>query len=87
MPDRRRGACAAGKVLSREASERILQAWAMIAFGLLGWSPGDFWRATPFDVSLVLASRQGYLDFWSEEGKPLGRQELAELREKLGTGH
>jgi hypothetical protein len=59
----------------------------MIAFGLLGWRPQDFWRATPFDVALVLVSRQNYVNFRDGGERPLGREEFAELRQKLSRPH
>lgn len=52
---------------------------AMIATGLLGWMPDEFWRATPAELQLALNGRFGV-------SQSLSREELDRLRERLGDG-
>ena len=59
----------------------------MLAFGLLGWMPSEFLAATPWDLALVLQARQRFFDYQAGATRPLDRDGLAGLMEKLGPGH
>lgn len=57
----------------------LARAAATVATGLLGWPPEQFWAATPAELQLAIEGRFG--------GAPaFGRQELEQLRERLGDG-
>ncbi len=57
----------------------VARSAAMVATGLLGWPPEQFWRATPAELQLALEGRFG-------SAPALGRRELEQLRESLGDG-
>lgn len=58
----------------------LVRSAAMIATGVLGWAPADFWRATPAELQLALDGRFGVA------APALGRAELERLQENLGDG-
>ncbi len=60
----------------------VARSAAMVATGLLGWTPEVFWRATPSELQLALNGRFGE----SQGRQALSRQELERLREALGDG-
>lgn len=51
---------------------------AGLATGQLGWTPDQFWNATPAELQCALQGRFGV-----EVPAPLGRAELAELETKV----
>jgi hypothetical protein len=48
-----------------------------LACGSWGWSPEQFWKATPLDVALVLSGAQRL------QGQEFGAEDVAALRELL----
>ncbi|HNJ47458.1 MAG TPA: phage tail assembly chaperone [Novosphingobium sp.] len=48
---------------------------AGLAARLLGWRPGEFWRATPAELAAILAPGP-------EAAQPLGRADLNRLMER-----
>lgn len=57
----------------------IARSAAMTATGLLGWTPEQFWQATPAELQLALEGRFGH-------APALDRRELEQLKESLGDG-
>jgi uncharacterized phage protein (TIGR02216 family) len=58
----------------------VARAAGRVATGLLGWTPDQFWRATPAELWLALEGRFG------DGPAPFGSAELAKLRERLSDG-
>lgn len=54
---------------------------ARVATGLLGWSPEEFWRATPQDLRLAVEGRLG-----RSETAGFGQAELAALMARFPDG-
>ncbi|QMW23389.1 phage tail assembly chaperone [Sandaracinobacteroides saxicola] len=55
---------------------------ARVATGVLGWSPADFWAATPAELRLAVEGRAGR---FGDEGA-LDSVALARLQEMLPDG-
>lgn len=51
---------------------------AVLATGRMGWTPEQFWAATPADLRMALEGRFGMPEV------PLGRGELERLKERFG---
>jgi hypothetical protein len=60
----------------------LAQQAARIATGVLGWTPSEFWSATPVELITALEGRFGN----SCDLQPMLARELAALREKMGDG-
>lgn len=55
------------------------QAYAEIAYGLLGWSPQEFWAATPQDFWIAYGGWQKRHGTMGSHMQPLNRAELDQL--------
>lgn len=52
--------------------------YALIAYGLLGWMPSDFWGATPVDFNVAYGAWKQVNGVGIEES-PLDREKLNEM--------
>ncbi|WP_420717523.1 phage tail assembly chaperone [Emcibacter sp.] len=59
----------------------------MLAFGVLDWSPSEFWKSTSVDIALVLKARQMFMEFQGAAEEPLTSEGLSILAQKFAAGH
>jgi len=61
----------------------MIKSFAEFSYGVLHWSPSDFWCSTPWDVFRAMAGWRAVNGVAKPKGAKLSRDEVAEIKHDL----